>query len=68
MVRFLFETIKTFFPQRLLAWLLKYYVYALTEWNKFGGDERLSAADALDKAKSTIAEIIAHQVKVIFKF
>ena len=61
------ETIKTLFCQSSLAWLLKSYVYALTEWSQLGGDDHLSAEDALDKATSTIEEIItiATQVKYL---
>ena len=42
------------------------YVYALTVWNQFGGDERLSVKDALDKANSSLDEMItvAKQVDI----
>ena len=59
---------KTFsFSQRALAQLLKNYVYVLTEWSQSGGDDRLAAEDALNKAKSTLEEIItiAKKVKVL---
>ena len=57
------------FFQRLLAGVLRSYVYTLTEWSDSGGDDRLSAEDALDKAKSTIEEMItiAQQVNILLK-
>ena len=66
---FSFQINENIFLQRLLGWLLKNYVYALTLWSWFGGDERLSAEDALDKAKSTIEEVItiAQQVNILLK-
>ena len=58
---------KITFSQRLLAQLLESYVYALTEWSRSGGDDRLSAEDARDKDKSVVEEMItiAQQVKVL---
>ena len=49
--------------------VLRDYVYALTDWSLSGGDDRLSAEDALDKARSAIVEMIsiAQQVKYVFK-
>ena len=49
--------------------MLRDYVYALTSWSRFGGDERLSAEDALDKAKSTTEEMITitTQVNILLK-
>ena len=66
---FSFQINENIFLQRSLAWLLKNHVYALTEWSQSGGDESLSAAHALDKAKSTIEEIIttAQQVNILLK-
>ena len=55
---FSFQINENIFSQRSFVWLLKEYIYALTDWSMSGGDDRLSAADALDKAKSTIEEMI----------
>ena len=68
-VSFSFQINENIFLQRLLALLLKEYVYALTGWSWFGGGDRLSAEDALDKAKSTLEEIItiAQQVHILLK-
>ena len=38
--------------------MLKNYLYALTQWSERGGDDRLSAADANNKAKSVLEEVI----------
>ena len=66
---FSFQINENIFSQRLLGELLENYVYALTEWRRLGGVESLSAEDALDKAKSTIEEIItiAEQVNILVK-
>ena len=55
------------FFQRSFADLLSNYAYALTEWSLSGGDDRLSAADAKNKATSATEEIItfAKQVKYV---
>ena len=60
---FSFQINENIFLQRSLGWLLKNYVYALTGWSR-SGDERLSAEDALDRAKSTIEEIITIATQV----
>ena len=66
---FSFQISENIFLQRSLARLLKDYVYALSEWRRLGGDDRLSAADALDKAKSTVEEVITitQQVNILLK-
>ena len=61
---FSFQINENIFFQRLLAGVLRSYVYTLTAWSESGGDDRLSAADALDKAKSTIEEMINITVQV----
>ena len=61
---FSFRSNENIFLQKFLAWLLKDYVYALTAWSQSGGDDRLSAADALVKAKSAIEEIITITIQV----
>ena len=60
---------KIIFSQKSLGVVLRDYVYALTDWSLSGGDDRLSAEDALDKARSAIVEMIsiAQQVKYVFK-
>ena len=63
---FSFQINENIFSQRLLGEVLGDYVYALREWSRLGGDDRLSAAHALDKARSTVEEIItiAQQVNI----
>ena len=66
---FSFQINENIFSQRSLAQLLSDYVYALTLWSRSGRDDGLSAADAVDKADSTIEEIItiAQQVNILLK-
>ena len=61
---FSFQINENIFLQSLLAELLEDYVYALTEWSHSGGDGRLSAEDARDKAKSAIEEMITITIQV----
>ena len=67
--RTLHHVVIMFFFQGLLGEVLRCYVCALTQWSRSGGDDRLSAADEKDKAKSVLEEIIAHakQVKYFSK-
>ena len=66
---FSFQINENIFSQRSLADLLQFYVYALNNWGRSGGDDRLLAEAALDKAKSTLEEMItiAHQVNILLK-
>ena len=52
------STLRWLFFQKSLGDVLNSYVYALTQWSRSGGDECLSAADAKDKTKSVIEEMI----------
>ena len=66
---FPFQINQIIFLQSSLAQLLRDYIYALTEWSRSGGDKSLSAEDALNKAKSTIEEMITitTQVNILLK-
>ena len=58
------------YVQKSLGRVLNSYVYGLTEWSKSGGDDRLSAADAKEKAKCFTEEMItiAKQVQYFRTF
>ena len=61
---FSFKINENIFSQNSLTPLLRNYAYALTEWSRSGGDDNLLAAHALDKAKSTIEEMITITIQV----